>query len=165
MSNSPGMAGRVATTVVLVAVLGCGKSETELAKVRGTVTLDGQALVDAKVEFQPVTPADTSLTQLSPSYGKTDARGRYKLMFSQDQEGAIVGTHVVRITTRRESLDDDGNEVVEPERLPPAYHVRSDLKRFVQAGSNTLDFALELKPSPKAANQARRAMGRTTASQ
>jgi hypothetical protein len=137
--------GPVLVLVSLFAA-GCGGSDN-LASVHGTVTLDGEPLAGAKVEFEfrgeeVIRGKSTG----SASYGKTDAQGRYTLAYTPDKEGAPIGEHTVRITTREMKLDANGKEVLIPERLPPQYHVDSKLAREVKPGSNTIDFDLTLQP-------------------
>ena len=54
---------------------GCG-SEDELATVKGKVTLNGEPLEGATVQFQPTAEGG------APSSGQTDGKGRYELMFT-----------------------------------------------------------------------------------
>lgn len=123
--------------VTMVATAGCGGDQLPVVPVTGTITLEGAPLADALVEFQPFDP------QGSPSYGSTDASGKYELAFSHTRKGAWVGEHLVRISTRNE------NERI-PEKLPPRFHAESDLKRQVRADEdNVLDFAIELSAGPK----------------
>src|SRR5437667_12114172 len=81
------------TLAFSVFVSGCGNSPP-LGTVSGRVTLDGQPLAETTVEFQPASG--------SPSYGVTDADGRYTLAWNADQQGALVGRHTVRITSFNE---------------------------------------------------------------
>ena len=108
----------------------------EFAEVSGTVTLNGQPLVGADVEFQP--------REGAPSYGVTDENGRYELMYTRDKKGAIVGEHVVRITTTRIRSDPEGKEEGElAEVVPPKYNAQSELSVKVLPGKNTFDFVIE----------------------
>ena len=116
-------------------LLGCG-SEDDLARVKGKVTLNGQPLEGAIVEFQP-TAADGSL-----SAGQTDANGRYKLMYTFDTPGAMPGEHTVSIRTAGTFFDDEGNEVEREERVPAKYNTQTELKRTVTPGRNTFNFEL-----------------------
>lgn len=125
------------TVMMSMVIAGCGGDQLPVVPVTGTVTLDGQPLAGALVEFQPYDP------QGSPSYGSTDDKGKYELAFSHTRKGAWVGEHLVRISTRNE------NERV-PEKLPPRYHAESDVKRQVKADEdNVLDFNIELTATPK----------------
>lgn len=111
---------------------GCGaKADPSLATVTGMITLDGKPLVGARVEFTPLSG--------SPSYGTTDEQGGYSLRFTRDRQGAVIGTHVVRIRTFR---DEDETGRRRAERLPDQYHARSQLRREVVAGANQIDFEL-----------------------
>ena len=137
---------------VSLLLAGCGGSSEDLAPVQGTVTLDGQPLADALVEFE-LEPGDNvyQRTSGSSSRGKTDANGRYTLKYTHEQEGALVGKHVVRITTRSTTIDATGKEVSVPERLPPRFNLRSELTAEVEPGSNEVNFPLQLQASPAAA--------------
>ncbi len=138
--------------LVLPLLAGCGGSGEDLAPVQGTVTLDGNPLPDALVEFE-LEPGENvyQRTSGSSSRGRTDADGRYTLKYTHDSEGALVGKHVVRITTRRMTIDAEGKEVSVPERLPPQFNLKSELTAEVKPGSNPIDFQLKLQAAPAAA--------------
>jgi len=114
---------------------GCGSSD-DLATVRGKVTLNGQPLEGAIVEFQP------ALAGGAPSAGKTDANGRYKLMYTFKTPGAMPGDHTVSIRTGGTCFDDEGDEVERPERLPARYNSQTELNETVEPGKNTINFEL-----------------------
>ena len=81
-----------------------------------------------------------------PSYGETDASGRYKLQYTVRVKGAEVGKHLVRISTAREDYDEKTGKLTRvPERLPARYHAKSDLNRDVKEGYNELNFELVSK--------------------
>ena len=115
---------------------GCsgGGALPELAKVQGTVTLDGKPLEDAEVYFIPTFEARGSI-------GRTNGEGVYSLKFDDAHTGAAVGEHSVRIATRQAS---PGSEP-QPERVPEKYNVKSELKVDVAGGENVLDFDLQSK--------------------
>ena len=92
----------------------------------------------AELEFQPQEPGG------SPSYAATDDDGRYTLTFGVDQPGAMVGKHLVRITTFRQLSTEEGGPRVIPERLPPKYNSKSQLVRVVETGTNSIDFELSV---------------------
>ncbi|MFH1922304.1 MAG: DUF6795 domain-containing protein [Planctomycetota bacterium] len=137
--------------LLLVSLLaaGCGGSDGQFAPVEGTVTLDGEPLAGARVEFDLDTGQPSyGKSDGSTSYGRTDAKGHYELKATHEKKGALVGKQVVRISTRDMTVDAEGKEVLVPERLPPKYHLNSELTADVSSGSNTIDFPLELKSSP-----------------
>ena len=118
--------------LVSLPAAGCQDSGPELGRVTGTATLDGKPLPNATVEFQPGPGG-------SPSYGTTDENGRYELSYSVGRPGAMVGKHVVRISTfRQDAPDDEGlRPVIEyPELLPPRYNEESELTAEVKPGRN-----------------------------
>ena len=124
--------GFPALALGIVALTGCG--DANLGRVSGAVTLDGQPLPKATIEFQPQAG--------SPSYGITDERGRYELMYLPDKPGAELGRHVVRVTTYDWVTNPDGSKTEIPERVPPSYNVDSTLAFEVERGSQTIDLEL-----------------------
>jgi len=130
-----------ASVVLLLCVTGCFQRGPELAPVAGTVTLDGEPLAGAQVEFKPM--------KGNPSYGTTDERGRYELKYTKDKTGAVVGGHVVRITTQTTVVDPEtGTESQIPQRVPAKYNERSELIREVKPGEkeNVIIFVLTTEP-------------------
>ena len=125
--------------VLAMLVTGCNWGTPELGTVTGTVTMDGEPLKDAQVEFQPQ-------RRFPPSYGTTDSLGHYELQYTKDKPGAVVGTHTVRITTQTTGRDESGNEIQVPQRVPEKYNDRSQLIKRVQSGENVISFALESEP-------------------
>jgi hypothetical protein len=119
---------------------GCGGGSAEnVAEVTGQVTIDGQPLSNARIQFVPVAGG-------SPSFGMTDAQGNYKLTYTRDVEGAIIGEHTVNISTYVEADPDREPPVTAvPEKVPARYNVKTELKKTVEDGSNTIDFPLEGK--------------------
>jgi len=123
--------------VALVFVAGCGGGE--LAQVSGTVTLDGQPLEGAQVSFWPL---DGEGEKDRPSAGVTDSNGQYRLMYTAEESGVLIGRHRVEISTAS-----GGEEGPKPERIPPQYNTRSELTAEVTSGENILNFDLSSKPS------------------
>lgn len=111
--------------------LGCGGGD--VGYVGGTVTMDGAPLPDALVTFQPEGGR--------PSYGRTDQSGRYELIYTRDEKGAVPGKHTVSISTLQEGDPDEGTESV-PEKVPAKYNTNTELTREVEPGPNEFDFDL-----------------------
>jgi hypothetical protein len=123
----------LASCAVLCCGCGGGASDTpELGQVSGTVTLDGQPLAGANLEFVPQEGG-------RPSVGTTDEAGHYELRYSQDEPGAKVGTHTVSIRTFSYSAPDV------PEKLPAKYNAQTTLTATVKPGENTTPFDLQTK--------------------
>jgi len=134
----PGGAARLAgwTGALLAgAVAGCsGGGGPPLGRVSGVVTLDGEPLAEAIVTFAP-SPG-------RPSLGITGSDGRYTLAYTAEQTGAMIGDHVVRISTERYVERPGGAVEQMPERVPPQYNTQSKLTATVKAGENDLPFDL-----------------------
>jgi hypothetical protein len=119
----------------LVLLSGCGPADG-LADVRGTVTLNGEPLANATVEFQPLEPGQ------SPSSAKTDESGNYRLMFTLSAVGVVPGKHRITISTAETCFDDEGGEYESDELVPAKYNRDSELQRTVESGRNRIDFDL-----------------------
>ena len=132
----------IVAPALFLALAGCGGAEFKMAPVSGKVTLNGQALSDAFVSFEPLegmsAPAST---------GKTDSEGKFSLICPvTNAKGAVVGKHRVRITAAKYIVEpgreDAGGGVVE-EPVPAQYNTASELTFDVpRGGSTTADFAL-----------------------
>ena len=110
----------------------------ELGTVTGVVTIDGEPVAKAIVNFRPV---EGGLT----SQSLTGEDGRYELNYLREQKGAKVGTHFVQITTFEDPVvEDDGTKSGGRKELMPAEYSRGDLeKRDVAAGENTINFEIK----------------------
>jgi hypothetical protein len=133
--KSPTRLALLAGLGVLSVLAGCGRSD--MAAVSGKVTLDGQPLENAFLEFVPT--GDKG----SVSSGRTNAAGEYELMFSRDTRGAFLGPHKVRITTKEITVDEKQREVWLPEKVPARYNAQTELTRDVEPGENRFDFDLK----------------------
>lgn len=130
---------------ILLASGGCsGRPKNIAKKVSGVVTVGGQPIPEAIVTF---TPKDGS-----PSIGRTDAHGKYNLIWSQQGkrviEGAQIGDHTVNIRTFQfgdTTAKPPKPEI--PEKIPYKYRQESGFpKATVKAGENTINFELEAGP-------------------
>lgn len=133
MARIPTIAVWVLATASVLSLCGCGGGDSpKLGKVKGVVTLDGQPLAGAQVEFLPASGR--------PSIAETGEDGSYQLSYTADDNGAVVGQHTVKIHTAVDGRDDPSSE-----RLPPRYHSASELTADVKAGSNEFPFELTSK--------------------
>jgi len=123
--------------ITLILQVGCGPSGPEIARVQGTVTMDGKPLPNAIIMFVPVGGR--------PSVSETDANGKYVLEFSGGRKGAIPGINRVEINTGRLAYEKDGkNYPAVKESVPVQYNRLTTLEFNVEAGkNNTADFALK----------------------
>ena len=115
---------------------GCSGGRSDLAAVTGRVTLDGQPLAEALVEFLPQHPNGVV------SLGRTDSSGHYSLMATRTATGASIGENKVRITTF-EILDEGGKQRVVKEKVPTKYNSATELAVTVKPRGNKFDFDLK----------------------
>jgi hypothetical protein len=121
--------------VLLPLAIGCGDSGPDLGSVEGTVTLDGQPLAKAIVDFQPTEGSERS------SYdGQTDESGHYVLHATASQKGAEPGDYTVHITLPKLAADDPNAKTAI--KIPAKYNTRSELTATVKDGKNTFDWPL-----------------------
>lgn len=121
---------RVMLSAALCAlVVGCGPGGPgvpPLVKVSGTITMDGKPLADAMVNFTP----DTG----RPSAGKTDAQGKYSLMYNEKTEGAVVGKHKVQIVKIPSGAPTKENNA--QMLIPIRYNFQTQLEADIKSGEN-----------------------------
>lgn len=131
------VAGIFLLMMALMLQVGCGPSGPDIARVQGTVTMDGKPLPNAIIMFVPVGGR--------PSVSETDANGKYVLEFSGGRKGAIPGINRVEINTGRLAYEKDGkNYPAVKESVPVQYNRLTTLEFNVEAGkNNTADFALK----------------------
>ncbi len=140
-----GMAARWTSGTVLVVSMcvfvGCG---SELAEVKGRVTLDGESLGDATIMFFPEGGG-------RPGSAMTNSDGDYELSFTGTRKGALIGKNQVSISTYYPPIgatNEDGTysqTPARPERLPKRYHENSELSVEVKPGVPSYDFELQSK--------------------
>jgi len=125
--------------VLLVAPLffGCGPSGPEIARVEGTVTMDGKPLPGAVIMFVPIGGR--------PSVCETDPNGKYVLEFSGGRKGAIPGMNRVEINTARLAYERDGKMLpAVKESVPAKYNRLTTIEFNVEPGKkNIADFDLK----------------------
>jgi hypothetical protein len=133
--------------ILLLCLAGCGGGEDTgdgLAReaVSGTVTLDGQPLSGAVIQFLPSDPSAAG-----GASGDIEG-GKFAI---ESGQGPIAGTYRVVISTRM-GPDVDASqppgEIPKPKKdpIPAKYNTKSTLTADVKAGvPNTFDFPLTTK--------------------
>jgi hypothetical protein len=136
---------------VLLTVAWCGFlvgcSSSDLATVRGNVTLDGTPLDQGSIVFEP---ADGK----GPVAGGTIQNGKYLL---EGKTAAVPGMKIVRITASRTTgrkieagpPAPAGTMVDEVLYVPESYNEKSTLSVQLEAGESSHDFALRLDSGGK----------------
>jgi hypothetical protein len=135
----------------LAFVSGCGSSaEFELVPVSGVVTLDGKPVPYTQVVFIPQGSGDK--VNPGPSSAATcDDQGRYQLKTVRGDDGAVVGTHSVRISStgppRPATVGDTDLGPPRKDAFPAQYNVSSTLTFDVpSSGTTEADFKLTTQP-------------------
>jgi len=83
------------------ACAGCKNDGPKLVDVEGVVTFQGEPVPNLTIHFVPETGR--------PSWGKSDAQGRFKLSYDPENSGAEVGQHKVWVQFRPASPDEEEN--------------------------------------------------------
>lgn len=85
--------------ILMAAALGCGNRGPEVVPVAGVVTRDGKPVPKVFLEFIP--------DEGRPSWGVSDAEGKFALEYNKAKKGARTGSHTVRISFRPASMDEE----------------------------------------------------------
>jgi hypothetical protein len=137
---------RVAAGILIVSAIaslaGCGGG-SNVARVSGTITLDGQPLTSGTVHFVP--------SEGRAAKGKIAPDGTYRLGTFGEADGALLGTHQVAIVAYEPvEIKQQGPPFPKPTNkplVPPKYLEigSSGLTFTVEPGRNTADFELTTK--------------------
>ena len=124
--------------VIVLAFPGCGAKPNYA--VRGSVTLDGKPLPEARVTFLPRDSNGTAAMAI------TDPQGLYQLEQGFNIQGAAAGEYKVTITTFVDG-DPFSDPPVPPipEKVPDRYNLNSELSAKIISGENVFDFPLTSK--------------------
>ena len=127
-----------------LAAAGCRRVDLPpVADVSGLVTLDGEPLAGADVQFVPDASAGT---EGAPGVGFTDESGRYELTTAKVR-GAIIGRHKVRVEARGEPQSewDSLPPLITPERYsdPETSGLAFDV---TAGGANEINLELTTQP-------------------
>lgn len=104
----------VCASICLVGLSGCNEGfEKEVAPVTGTVTCAGSPVTEGYVIFTPVVSAESNpMNSGKAATGTINSDGTYTLTTYDEGDGAMIGTHEVRIY--KPDPEDDEQIVVDP---------------------------------------------------
>lgn len=128
--------------VISKAMMVGGVKLPPLGYVTGKVTYDGQPAPNAVVRFMPVPEQgqesdSKKFTKIRTSFGVTDEKGEYKLMYMEGVQGVAVGKCRVWL------------ELTPPLIVPGDFSPAGVTMRDVKSGSQTYDFSLAAPPPRK----------------
>ena len=146
----------LAIGLMVLTLAGCDSmfvSKTKVVPVSGRITLDDEPLAHAKVLFVPVVEKNQDNLLNVVSYGVTDEMGGFILQLDAGGDGAVIGKHIVFITTRQEEagskVDSAGKEFQLAqcdEKVPARYNRDTQLTYHVcECGNARADFELRSK--------------------
>jgi hypothetical protein len=131
----------VLAALALLALLGCGRSGPEMARVTGKVTYQGKPVPKGTIAFIAVDSHARNAT------GAIAPDGTYRLQTEEPNDGAQLGEYRVTVSARDDVVLDYIPPVpVKPKMLAPAKYENpetSGLKATVVRGSNVFDFDLQ----------------------
>ena len=123
-------------TCLLCLLCGCSGDSIPLADVTGRVTFNGQP-APAEIVFQP--HDEHGRTTGRPSMAHAGDDGTFRLFFTAERPGAVIGPHRISLSILRRS---DGKEPQSyQEAVAPLKTV--SLERVVESGTNHFDFAIK----------------------
>jgi len=122
--------------LLILPIVGCGQSGPALGTVTGVVEMNGAHVPDVRVVFVPQSKG-------SPSYGATDKNGAFKMIFSVNRDGALVGEHSVLIEALELKKDTGGKSSEHAVKIPKKYEQPGALTASVKAGKNYFKFTLD----------------------
>ena len=142
--------------LLMATLIFAGCNDSKIGAVSGVVLIDGEPVEMASISFHP----DSGRA----SVGRTNDKGEYVLNYTRGQKGALIGNHKVTISTKYVAETNynpttkSGEAVAElsetdrirgkgrKEMVPEKYRDRdkTELTAVVEAGSNRIDFKLEL---------------------
>ena len=130
-------------------VSGCGSKYPETAPVRGKITAGGAPVTTGRINFYPTSGARLSSGEIQPD-------GSYSLTTFKPNDGALLGSHRVTITSTKVVGPEAAKSIQDESQTPVSslgrlvwlvdekYSEQSttNLQAEVKSGSNTIDFNL-----------------------
>jgi hypothetical protein len=136
---------RFTALFLVVAFVGCGDSGPTIVPVTGILTYKGHPVTNTYVFFMP---ADGSGR---PSQGPTDAEGRFKLSYTNEKDGVLVGRHKVWVGRPRPTTPAEQEAAMMGKKVPMRRDMTGLLEKYGQGNSkvevvidkNTRDLKLD----------------------
>ncbi|MCA9085811.1 MAG: hypothetical protein KDA81_17245 [Planctomycetaceae bacterium] len=127
-------------SLILFLTTGCGGGPSDapdLGHVTGVVTIDGKPASGVDVSFAPLDGG-------RPSSARTDANGRYDLVYSTSAMGAKIGMHKVKIAgaanAATEAWEEDWAKTSDvPLTVVPKEYAETEKRAEVKEGINEVD--------------------------
>ena len=129
----------------LFALAGCGKGDyPEMARVTGTVTYKGKPVPNMMVNFMPKSGR--------PSWGKTDANGKFEMVYDSDYNGAKIDHHKVYFTPPANATIDGGKSKASRKAIAEAAGLTPEEMADLRAKygtENTTKLEVDVKKDPE----------------
>ncbi len=143
----PNTSSRLMAVAMLLLGLTTGCSpRTNIRPVTGKILLDGQPLANASITLQPlISPEPQGATEGMGSYGRTNDQGEFSLrLVDTDEEGAVIGTHILRISIAPTTGEDHQLSSAD-HKLPLSVRDGSERLTVKEEGKNHVEFSLKSK--------------------
>lgn len=95
--------GLVWCATIVFAVVGCGSSGPTVVPVEGIAVRHGKPVANLFINFMPMSVGKTG----RPSWGQSDANGRFTLHYEANRDGAEIGKHRVFVRFRASSPQEE----------------------------------------------------------
>lgn len=130
----------------LILVSGCGKQESELIPVTGTVKIDGVLAPNIMVRFMP----DIMDKNMGPSSSAiTNEKGEFTLKCDDQRDGAVGGNHVVTFIDMDEERPAQGEESTRPPRIHSVWTTAAGGSRVTVTAGQPVNLELKNSDLPK----------------
>lgn len=132
----------ILTFLGLLALAGCGKEDTKLHPVRGTVRVNGQPAERVTVAFHHTDPSVKG--NAAHPCTVTDEAGAFLMSTSRDGDGAVEGEYLVTFTWQSDPDPDRAKDLFngaynEPKKSPFRVKVASGVANDVPPFDLTID--------------------------
>ncbi len=129
------IAGCIVGAIIVLGGVGCGRdSGPPLVDISGTLSRHGEPLAGYGLQFIPESGR--------PSDAITDGNGQYKLQYTADRTGAVVGRHQVIITSYQTPDNELQAAIDEGRYRDIPTEIGDILKRYGDLNSTPLQFEI-----------------------
>lgn len=127
----------------LLFLSGCGSGNPPVAKASGRVTCGGQPVTSGRILFTPIPKSEKDNLPGKAATGEIDSDGTFELSTYGENDGAIIGKHLVTIIpTDQMAQEKPGDREQAPPKWPYPCPLNQPIEQEIVAGENELEIEL-----------------------